>query len=335
MMNPKCALVGLAVLTAVGPARAAELERGSIVAPGAELTVVYDEGFWLEGPVQAPDGSLYVSDITMSFYSGGELGKIMAHDPSSLETKVLRSPSGMVNGLAFGPDGALFATAGADFGCRCVVRTDPETNRTTIVAGTFEGRSFNSPNDLVVTRNGTVYFSDPRYFGHEPITQPVFGIYMVRPGEAPERVIVDAARPNGLALSPDEKTLYVAENDSGTSDIQVPAPYRQGGMNILAYTLDDDGIPGAREVFAVMGDLRGSDGLETDSVGNVYATIQEEKIQGIHVYSPEGAELAVIPTPTMPTNVALVESEGTTYLYATGGKNLYRIEVLTKKRLTQ
>ena len=333
-LRNKC-IFGLAVLVIGQSVQAAELERGTIVAPGAELEVIYDKGVWLEGPVQAPDGSLYVSDVTISFYSGGQLGAILSHDPATLETRVLRSPSGMTNGLAIGPDGALFAASGADYGCRCVMRTDPETGVTTIVAGTFEGRSFNAPNDLVVTRDGTVYFTDPRYFGHEPLTQPVFGIYRVTPGGTPERVIVDAARPNGLALSPDERRLYVAENDIGSSDIQVAEPYRQGGMDILAYDLDESGLPGPRRVLVDMEGQRGSDGLETDRDGNIYATIQETEVQGVHVFSPDGERLALIPTPTMATNVALVQSDDKTYLYATGGSNLYRIEVLSEKRDAQ
>lgn len=326
---------GLVIFSFGTSVQAAELERGDIVAPGSELEIVYDKGVWLEGPVQAPDGSLYISDVTISFYSGGRFGDILTHDPVSLDTKVLRSPSGMTNGLAIGPSGALFAASGADYGCRCILRTDPVTGQTAVVAGTYEGRAFNAPNDLVVTNDGTVYFTDPRYFGHEPISQPVFGIYRVVPGGEPERVIVDAARPNGLALSPDERTLYVAENDIGTSDIRVPPPYRQGGMDILSYELDDKGLPGNRQVLVAMDGQRGSDGLETDISGNVYATIQQQEVQGVHVFSPQGERLALIPTPTMPTNVALVESGDKTYLYVTGGSNLYRIEVLTEKRQVQ
>jgi Gluconolactonase len=311
---------------------AQEIARGTIVAPGAELELVFSGGFWLEGPAQGPDGRLYLSDITMSFYTGGRMGAILAHDPVTGSVEPWRDPSGMTNGLAFGPDGALYATSGADFGCRCVLRTDPATGQTRIIAGTYEGRPFNAPNDLVVTRGGTVYFTDPRFFGHEPLTQPVFAVYRVDPDGTVTRVIVDAARPNGLALSPDERTLYVAENDIGTSEIQVPGPYRQGGMDLLAYALDESGAPGARRVFVAMGDARGSDGLETDSDGNLYATIQDPSAQGIHVYSPTGDELAMVPTPTMPTNVALVEADGQTWLYATGGANLYRIQVLTHRR---
>lgn len=325
-------LAFLAFLGSAAGARAAELARGTIVAPSAELELVFDAGFWLEGPAQGPDGRLYLSDITMSFYTGGRMGAILVHDPLTGDVAPWRDPSGMTNGLAFGADGSLYATSGADFGCRCVMRTDAATGQTRIIAGTFEGRSFNAPNDLVVTRDGTVYFTDPRYFGHEPLTQPVFGIYRVDADGSVTRVIVDAARPNGLALSPDERTLYVAENDIGTSEIRVPGPYRQGGMDILAYTLDASGQPGERRVFVALNGSRGADGLETDSDGNLYATIQDPAAQGVHVYSPAGEELAMIPTPTMPTNVALVEAGGHSWLYATGGANLYRIEVLTHRR---
>lgn len=337
-MNEYISLIGLTLASSMAASIASadvDLERGPVVAPDAMLETVYDKGVWLEGPVQASGGELYLSDLTISFYSGGQLGAILAHDPVAGETRVVRSPSGMTNGLAFGPDGSLYAASGADFGCRCVMRTDITTGTTTIVAGTFDGRPFNAPNDLVVASDGTIYFSDPRYFGHEPLTQPVFGIYRVAPGGDPELVITDAARPNGLALSPDERILYVAENDIGTSDIRVDPPYRQGGMDILAYPLDDAGMPGARTVFVDMQGRRGADGLDTDSAGNLYATIQQADRQGIHVFSPVGKHLAMIPTPTMPTNVALVSVGEKTFLYATGGSSLYRIEVLTHRGVAE
>ncbi|MDC7266888.1 SMP-30/gluconolactonase/LRE family protein [Shinella sp. HY16] len=260
---------------------------------------------------------------------------MLSLDPENGKTTILRSPSGMANGLAIGPDGALLVAAGADFGCRCVMRTDARTGKTTIIAGTYEGLPFNAPNDLVVTSNGTIYFSDTRYFGHEPITQPVFGIYRISPNGKVDLVITDAASPNGLALSPDERTLYVAENDIGTHDIGLDRPARQGGMDILAYSLDDSGMPQNRRVFVASNGARGADGLTTDAAGNVYATIQQPDRQGIYIYAPSGELLATIPTPTMPTNVALAESGTTTYLYVTGGRFLYRIKTLTQLRTTE
>ncbi|MCF8489735.1 MAG: SMP-30/gluconolactonase/LRE family protein [Rhodospirillum sp.] len=329
-------MVGWLMLSAVGatagPVDAAELIRGKIVAPEAQLETVYDQGVWLEGPVQGPDGRIYLSDVTISFYSGGQFGEILVLDPKSGTVETFRGPSGMTNGLAFAPDGALIAAAGADFGCRCILRTDPGSGKTTILAGTYDGRPFNSPNDLVVTSDGTVYFTDPRYFGHEPLTQPVFGVYRIGTDGAVDLVIKDAARPNGLALSPDQHTLFVAENDIGTSDIRISPPYRQGGMDILAYLLKSDGIPGDRRVFVAMEGARGADGLETDAEGNLYATIQQPDNQGIQVFSPEGKLLALIPTPTMPTNTALAEVDGRTFLYVTGGKFLYRIKVVTHRK---
>src|SRR5438105_1563535 len=135
-------------------------------------------GFAAEGVAVAPDGMVYFSDITFTHVSRAEkkpieAGHIWKFDPTTGKATIFRSPSGMSNGLKFDADGNLLAAEGADFGGRRVTRTDMKTGKSYILAGLFENKPFNSPNDMSLDEKGRIYFSDPRYVGHEPIEQPV------------------------------------------------------------------------------------------------------------------------------------------------------------------
>jgi gluconolactonase len=318
------------------PALAQEgLLRGPIIVPDAKLEVVFDKGFWLEGPAVGPDDRIYFSDITMSFATKMSAGAIWVHDPVSNQTTLFRSPSGMANGIKFDRQGGMVVAQGADFGGRQVVRTDLSTGLSKIVAGLYQGRPFNSPNDLDVDRQGRIYFTDPRYFGHEPIEQPVFGVYRVDPDGTVALIAADVSRPNGIALSSDEKTLYVAENDIGMLDVRVRQtglPTRLGAMRILAYDLDSAGKLSNPRVFVDYGNQAGADGIIADRDGNVYAAVQMAKGHGIRVYNASGTEIAALPTPIRPTNVTLATRSGKTTLYITAGTTLYRIATTVPAR---
>ena len=98
-----------------------------------------------------------------------------------------------------------------------MTRTDLATGKTEIIAGLYEGRPFNSPNDISIDEKGRIYFSDPRYLGHEPIDQPVMAVYRIDPDGTIERIITDAGKPNGVCVSPDQQSLYVVSNDNGNT----------------------------------------------------------------------------------------------------------------------
>src|SRR5262249_59465095 len=154
------------------------------------------------------------------------------------KTRICRWPSGMWNGLKFDADGNLLAAEGADFGGRRVTRTDMKTGKSYIIAGLFDDKPFNSPNDLTIDEKGRIYFSDPRYLGHEPIDQPVQAVYRIDPDGSVHRIITDAGKCNGVAVSPDQKTLYVVSNDNGNTGIgRLPKeePAHKGQMALLAY----------------------------------------------------------------------------------------------------
>src|SRR5438128_3188107 len=214
-------LTGLIVFSSVGAiVTAAE----PIVPPDAKLEKLFDGITLTEGVAVAPDGQVYFSDITFSHVSKNERGEIHAghiwnYDPKSGKTKIFRSPSGMSNGIKFDARGDMIICEGADYGGRRVIRTDMKTGKSYIIAGLFEGRPFNSPNDITIDLNGRIYFSDPRYLGHEPIEQPVQAVYRIDPDGSLHRIITDAGKPNGVCIAPDQKTLYVVSNDNGSTGI--------------------------------------------------------------------------------------------------------------------
>src|SRR5207248_10474929 len=143
----------------------------------------------------------------------------------------------------FDADGNLLAAEGADFGGRRVTRTDMKTGKSYIIADLFDGKPLNSPNDIAIDEKGRVYFSDPRYLGHEPIDQPVQAVYRIDTDGSVHRIITDAGKPNGVAVSPDQKTLYVISNDNGSTGIgrlgfkhgQDQEPTKKGARTLLAY----------------------------------------------------------------------------------------------------
>jgi gluconolactonase len=295
-------LVAAAVLIALGTARAAAQPKIETLFEGAVFT---------EGPAAAPDGSIYFSDITGSSKSR-EAGHIMRYDPKSGKVTVFRSPSGMANGIMFDLQGRMVVAEGADHGGRRVTRTDMRTGKSERLATAWDGKPLNSPNDLTIDRRGRIYFTDPRYVGAEPVEQPVQAVYRIDPDGSVHQIITDAGKPNGVAVSPDQRTLYVA----GT-------PNPQERLTILAYDLSDDGSARFRNVLV---ELKSgyADGLTVDRAGNIYCGCGP---LGVRVYSPKGDELASVPTPAEATNIEFGRGKGNRMLYITAGGGLYRVRL--------
>jgi gluconolactonase len=306
-----------------------------IVPPDAKLEKIFDKGVVLtEGVASAPDGTIYFSDITFSHVlkekklplEGGHIWKL---DPKTLNTTIFRSPSGMSNGIKFDAAGNMLCAEGADYGGRRVTRTDMKTGKSYIIAGLFEGRPFNSPNDITIDEKGRIYFSDPRYLGHEPVDQPVQAVYRIDLDGSIHRIITDAGKPNGVCVSPDQKTLYVVTNDNGSFGIgRLPAdaPLAKGWMALLAYDLRADGTAKFRKVFVDYAPQDGPDGLCADVEGNLYVAVRDETRPGIRVYNPAGKEIAYIKT-EMPTNVGFGRGAESHTLYITAGNSVYRIRL--------
>jgi gluconolactonase len=314
-----------------------------IVPADARLEKLFTGTVLTEGVAVAPDGQVYFSDITFSHIARNDKGEIHAghiwrFDPTTGKTSIFRSPSGMSNGIKFDAAGDMIVCEGADYGGRRVIRTDMKTGMSYIIAGLYDGRPFNAPNDVTIDERGRIYFSDPRYLGHEPIDQPVMGVYRIDADGRVTRIITDAGKPNGVAVAPDQKTLYVVSNDNGATGFdrlsrggaaqadKVSAPLYKGRMALLAYDLHEDGSATFRRTLVDYSPYDGPDGLVVDKNGNLFVAVRAENRPGICVYSPVGDELAYIKT-EVPTNVGFGRGADSNLLYITAGSSLYRIRV--------
>ena len=324
-------------LSDVGMSFAQQLPSGDpgIVPDDARLELVFGGGSVLtEGVAVGPDGMVYFSDITFTHLSRdergvSEAGHIWKYDPTSGRTTIFRSPSGMSNGIKFDAAGNMIVAEGADYGGRKVSLTDMKTGKSYVLAGQFESRPLNSPNDITIDEKGRIYFSDPRYMGHEPIDQPLAAVYRIDPDGSLHRIITNVGKPNGVCVSPDQKTLYVVSNDNGSTAInRLPADTKtsKGSMALYAYDLHADGTATFRETLVDYYPEDGPDGLTVDADGNLYVAVRDATRPGIVVYSPQGQELAYIPT-EIPTNVGFARNHDRNVLYITAGKSLYRIRL--------
>ena len=327
-----CFFIALAIPVAAAP----------IVPPGAKPEKLFEGQVLTEGVAVGHDGLVYFSDITFSAVSrradgSFPAGHIWRFDPATGKTVIYRSPSGQSNGLKFDAAGNMIAALQADFGPRCLARTDMATGETVVIAGLFDGRPLNSPNDITIDDRGRIYFSDPRYVGHESVDQAVEAVYRRDPDGSLHRIITDAGKPNGVCVSPDQKTLYVGSHDTRvlSFDRVLPAKElpgtgrptaRKGTMQLLAYDLAADGSARFRKVLVDYAPQDGPDGIICDTEGNLYVACRDVTRPGIRVYDPEGKEIAEIPT-ELPTNVGFGRGEDSNLLYVTAGKSLSRIRL--------
>lgn len=310
----------------------------SVLPEGSKLMRVFDGGCVLtEGVAAGHDGFMYFSDITFTSMCRdengfAEAGHIWRYDPRTGEASVWRSPSGMSNGLKFDADGDMIAALGADFGGRMLVRTDMETGKSYILTGLYDGKPYNALNDVTIDEQGRIYFSDPRYLGHEPIFQPFYAVYRLDPDGTVDRIVTNGGKTNGVLISPDQSTLYVVSNDDGLFDFQRLTEDDQkplkGHMELAAYDLGQDGTVSNRRVLVDYAPESGPDGLIADVDGNLYVAVRAESRPGIAVYSPEGEERSFIPTgDELPTNVGFGRGEESDVLYVTSGNSLYKIQM--------
>ncbi len=321
---------------------AAPIGDTTLVPPTARLERLFDGGcVTTEGVAAGHDGYIYFSDVTFTRHcrdaSGkyAQAGTIWRFDPRTDKTVVFRSPSGMSNGLKFDREGNLIAALGADYGGRMLVKTDMHSGQSYILTGLYDGKPYNAPNDLTIDEHGRIYFTDPRYLGHEPIFQDGYAAYRLDPDGTVTRVATNCGKCNGILLAPDQKTLYIVSNDNGWFEFQYLAPGEstlQAAHLLQAYDVDAAGNLSNRRVLTDYGKLErpcsGPDGLTADSNGNLWVASRCEYRPGIQVLNPAGKELAFIPTGTeLPTNVGFGRGADANLLYVTSGKSLYRIRV--------
>jgi gluconolactonase len=311
----------------------------TIVSPQARLELLFTrtaaiEGGLTEGPAVAPDGSIYFSDIPF----GADKGMILRFDPKTRKTTVFAEDSGKANGLIFDRQGFLVACEGANYGGRRVSRWNVASRERSTLVDNYQGKKFNAPNDLCLDHQGRIYFSDPRYVGDEPRELEHRAVYRIDPGGSRAVELThEVVKPNGLAISPDQKTLYVADHDNGTDKIDStkPAP-SQGIMRIYGFPLDDQGnVAGPRRTVLDFGDDKGCDGMTVDAQGHIYLTHRSSRRPGVKAIDPQGREVAFIPTGPqnqtaaeplgLPSNVEFGLGDEANVLYITVDKSLYRI----------
>lgn len=287
---------------------------------------------FVEGPAWHPDGNVYFTDI--------ENNRIMRHDPSG-KVHVFRQPSGRANGLSFDTKGRLHACEGhREGGNRRVTRTEAD-GTITILADRYNGKRYNSPNDLAIDSQGRIFFTDPRYGGYDGAQEveqfdddgkPIEGVYRIDPDGIVTRIIThEVQRPNGIAVTADEKYLVVADNHNG------PGP---DGQRILwRFDLAEDGSvdPTSRRKLFDWKSERGPDGIAIGPDGHIYATAgfnfpsdlesANEFKAGVYVISIEGEEVDFIPVPEdMITNCTFGGENGE-ILYITAGAKLWSTRI--------
>ena len=316
-----------------------------IVAPTAKLEWLYTReypirGGLTEGPAVAPDGSIYFTDIPL----GADGGQILRFDPKTKTTTPFSVDSGKANGLIFDREGRLIACEGSDQGGRRVSRWNVKTGERETIVDKIDGKRFNAPNDVCLDAAGRIYFTDPRYLGDEPRELEHRAVYRIDTDGKVSELTHEVSKPNGIAISPDGKFLYLADHDNGTDKIDpTGAKPKLGPMKIYRFPLDANGkVAGPRATIVDFGDTPGCDGMCVDAEGHVYLTARSPKRPGVLVVDSNGKEVAFIPTGPanqgadgkplvgMPSNVEFGIGEEANVLYVTIDVSLYRIPLKAK-----
>ncbi len=285
----------------------------ALIAPDARIEILCDGFVWTEGPVWIPDGNyLLFSDVPANkMYRWSERdGASVFLDPSGYtgaEPWLFAEPGS--NGLVRGPAGTILM---CDHGNRAVARLDLATRRKTFLATRFEGKSFNSPNDLALASSGAITFTDPPYGLEGRNASPIKelahnGLYRLDPAGAVTLLDGGLTFPNGLVFSPDERILYVA-----ISDPALPI--------WVAYDVDGGGLLANKRVFAsasaeAAAGLPGlPDGMTVDASGHLFTTGPG----GVHIFNPAGERLGRIDMGTRKiANCTFGEDGRTLFLAAT------------------
>ncbi|EAQ77175.1 gluconolactonase (precursor) [Blastopirellula marina DSM 3645] len=287
--------------------------------PADAVIEVLADGFdWSEGPVWVPQGEyLLFSDIPpnrMMKWKAGE-GASIFMEPSGYTGKTpFTGKEPGTNGLMLDADGNLIACCHGD---RNLVKF--VDGKRVVLADKYDGKRFNSPNDLTIHSSGDIYFTDPPYglpknFDDPTREQEWCGVYRLKKDGQVELVTSKQTRPNGIALSPDEKTLYVAQSDPAAA-------------TITQYPVNADGSVGEGKIFFDATNLVGEkpglpDGMAIDAAGNIWATSPG----GVYIFTPEGKQLGLLSTGEKTANCTFGDDG---YLYLTADMYLCRVKTKT------
>lgn len=280
----------------------------------ARIEKVADGFTFIEGPLWRPSGALWFSDVVgnvvRQWSPDGKVTELFrpgGYDGNTLPVGGFNGPNGMTSGK----DGTVLL---CQHGNRRIVVIGKDMKMTTLV-DSFEGKKLNSPNDLVYRSDGTLFFTDPPYGlpkdDSDPTKELKFnGVFKLANGKL-EAIVKDLVRPNGIALSPDEKTLYVANSE-------------EKHRFWMRYDLAADGSVSNGRVFADVSAEKEEglpDGMKVDSRGNLFGTGPG----GVWIFSPDGKHLGTIKPPEQPANCGWGDNGKSLYMTARTG--LYRIRL--------
>jgi gluconolactonase len=294
----------------------------AIIPSGAKIEKLADGFQFTEGPIYTPEGHLLFSDIPANtIFRWTHDGKVSQFRKPSGYDGSDAPPGAFIgsNGLTLDKEGRLIL---CEHGNRRVTRLEKD-GKLTVLADRYEGNRLNSPNDAVYKSDGSLYFTDPPYGlikqDADPKKElPFNGIYRLADGKL-QLLNKDMTRPNGLAFSPDEKFLYVANSDAARK-VWLRYPVNSDGTLGSPTTLFDVTKEGAEGL---------PDGLKVDKSGNLYATGPG----GVWIFSPQGKHLGTIKPPEVPANVHWGPyspgDKSSDTLYMTARKGLYRIRLNT------
>jgi len=291
-----------------------------LIPPGAQIEKLAEGLDWSEGPVWVPSGGyLLFSDIPVNtVFKWTEDGGISVYmKPSGYSEATGRSGEPGSNGLALDPQGRLVL---CEHGDRRVSREDAPGEKVTL-ADRYQGKRFNSPNDLCFRSNGDLYFTDPPYGLEKGVEDPAReldfqGVYRLSPDGEVTLLTSEMTRPNGIAFSPDERFLYVANSD----------PEKAIWMK---FPVKDDGTLGDGDIFydvtSMVGEKPGlPDGLKVDYQGNLFATGPG----GVLIFSEKGQHLGTIDTGQATANCNWGDDGSA--LYITADSYLLRVKTATR-----
>lgn len=263
----------------------------------ARVDRVSSKHVFTEGPVWIPDGHLLFSDVPNNVINMFVPGK---------GTSAWREKANGTMGNAYDGEGHVYSceTRG-----RRVVRTNVKSGKQEVLAERFEGQRFNAPNDICVRKDRNAYFTDPA-FGSQADTRELnfYGVFRLSPKNEVSLVAKLTGRPNGIALAPGGRLLYVTNSDA---------------RSVLVYDVDRGGATSNERVF-VTGIKGVPDGIRTDDKGNVYVAAED-----VMIYSPQGKLIRTLKVPETPRNLAFGDADLMS-LYITAYTGLYRVRMPIK-----
>ncbi len=291
----------------------ADLESTSTTDLSVAATVAFTEG-----PTVDRDGTVYFTDLYSS--------RILRLSTDGV-LSTFRQPSYRANGLLFDSEWRLLACEGGDGGSVLprVTRTNMTTGSIEVLADAYNGKQLHQPNDLTFDAKGRIYFTDRPGAIRRPEQTGVHGVYRIDPDGSIARILTEpeVLRPNGIIISPDDKTLYVIETEQA-----------EGGPRLIrAYDLSEQGTVSNMRIFHDFYPGRSGDGMTIDSEGNLYVAAGLNNLRGtsetlatvagIHVFAPSGELLKHIPVPEDTITNAAFGGPDLRTLYVTAGKTLY------------